>query len=78
MLRDGASGRGRRPGRNAVPSSAPVVDVQFSIDGLDLELFSVVSAIGTPADVTAEELRVEAFFPSSGASRSAWLEPFAL
>jgi hypothetical protein len=34
----------------------------------------VVSTIGTPLDVTAQELRVEAFFPSDDATRAAWLE----
>jgi hypothetical protein len=34
----------------------------------DLRFFSVVSTIGTPVDVTAQELRVEAFFPADGAT----------
>jgi hypothetical protein len=37
-----------------------------------VEFFSVVSTIGTPVDVTAQELRVEAFFPTDAASRAAW------
>ena len=60
---------GRAPG---LPST-PVIDVRFTIDGVDVDFFSVVSTIGTPVDVTAQELRVEAFFPSDAASREAWL-----
>jgi transcriptional regulator with XRE-family HTH domain len=52
--------------------AGPVVDVSFAFDGEDLDFFSVVSTIGTPVDVTAQELRVEAFFPSDDATRTAW------
>ena len=45
-------------------STAPVLDVQFEIDGEWLSFFSVVSTIGTPIDVTAQELRVELFYPA--------------
>ena len=52
--------------------AGPVVDVSFALDGEDLHFFSVVSTIGTPVDVTAQELRVEAFFPSDDATRTTW------
>jgi hypothetical protein len=48
------------------------VDVSFALEGRTLDFFSVVSTIGTPVDVTAQELRVEAFFPSDEATGSAW------
>jgi hypothetical protein len=58
---------------DAPPAAAePVLDVQFTVDGTRLSFFSVISTIGTPIDVTAEELRVEAFFPSDSATRAAW------
>jgi transcriptional regulator with XRE-family HTH domain len=57
------------------PSSAPVIDVAFAFDGVERRFFSVVSTIGVPAEVTAQELRVEAFFPSDEATREAWLRP---
>jgi hypothetical protein len=50
----------------------PVVDLRFDVDGLELSFFSVVSTIGTPMDVTAQELRLEAFFPSDAATRTRW------
>jgi transcriptional regulator with XRE-family HTH domain len=57
----------------APPATAgPVLDVQFALDGTRFSFFSVISTIGTPIDVTAEELRVEAFFPSDAATRAAW------
>ena len=56
------------------PGSAlvPVVDLRFIVDGMDLSFFSVVSTIGTPIDVTAQELRLEAFFPSDPGTRDRW------
>jgi transcriptional regulator with XRE-family HTH domain len=53
---------------------APVVDLRFAVGGDELAFFSVVSTIGTPIDVTAEELRVEAFFPGDGATGARWRE----
>ncbi|TMQ92896.1 helix-turn-helix transcriptional regulator [Actinomadura soli] len=50
----------------------PVVDVHFRIGGEYLRFFSMVSSIGTPADVTAQELRVEAFFPSDDGTARRW------
>jgi transcriptional regulator with XRE-family HTH domain len=55
-------------------ASVPVLDVRFAFEGAELSFFSVVSTIGTPADVTAQELRIEAFFPADEATRHRWLE----
>jgi transcriptional regulator with XRE-family HTH domain len=57
---------------DASPPTVPVVDVSFGLHGETLDFFSVVSTIGTPVDVTAQELRVEAFFPSDEATRATW------
>jgi transcriptional regulator with XRE-family HTH domain len=53
--------------------AVPVIDVVFALDGAELRFFSVVSTIGTPVDVTAQEVRVEAFFASDDATRQAWM-----
>jgi transcriptional regulator with XRE-family HTH domain len=50
----------------------PVVDLRFEVDGAELSFFSVVSTIGTPIDVTAQEVRLEAFFPSDDTTRARW------
>jgi len=54
------------------PTTSPVLDVQFRPDRDTLSFFSVVSTVGTPVDVTAQELRVESFFPSDEQTREAW------
>jgi transcriptional regulator with XRE-family HTH domain len=53
-------------------AAMPVLDIHFAFASDTLRFFSVVSSIGTPIDVTAQELRVEAFFPSDDATRAAW------
>jgi transcriptional regulator with XRE-family HTH domain len=58
----------------AASSSSPVIDVVFAFGPDELSFFSVVTTIGTPIDVTAQELRLEAFFPSDDATRSAWAQ----
>jgi transcriptional regulator with XRE-family HTH domain len=59
---------------DVVPSApaVPVIDVTFAFGPARLSFFSVVSTVGTPIDVTAQELRVEAFFPSDAATETAW------
>lgn len=56
----------------------PVIDVAFSFGDRSLRWFSVVSTIGTPVDVTAQELRFEAFFPSDEATATSWSEIVSL
>ena len=53
--------------------AAPVVDLQLELRIGTLSFFSVVSTIGTPAEVTAQEIRVEAFFPSDEDTAGRWL-----
>jgi hypothetical protein len=49
-----------------------MIDIQFEIDGALLRWFSVVSTVGTPVDVTAQELRVESFFPADADTEGTW------
>lgn len=42
----------------------PLVPVHFERGALSLRFFSTVTTLGTPQDLTLEELRVECFFPA--------------
>ena len=53
-------------------TSTPVLDVRFRWQDTEFAFFSVVSTIGTPIDITAQELRVEAFFPADETTRTEW------
>jgi len=57
--------------RTSAPPS-PVIDIHVEYADTDLRFFSVVSTIGTPVDVTAQELRVEAFFPADDVTAQRW------
>jgi transcriptional regulator with XRE-family HTH domain len=50
--------------------SLPVLPTQLQARGVSLRLFSMLSTFGTPQDVTADELRVESFFPADAASEA--------
>ncbi|MFZ5890472.1 MAG: helix-turn-helix domain-containing protein [Myxococcota bacterium] len=48
---------------NAVGLNVPVVPVSFTKDAITFNYFSTVTTLGTPQDVTAQEIRLECFFP---------------
>ena len=41
----------------------------FGKEGRELSYFSMVTTVGTPHDVTLQELRVESFFPAAERAR---------
>ena len=44
-------------------SQSPVLPIHFQRDGTSLCLFTTIATLGTPRDVTLEEIRIEFFFP---------------
>jgi transcriptional regulator with XRE-family HTH domain len=42
---------------------SPVLPIHFQRDGTSLRLFTTIATLGTPRDVTLEEIRIEFFFP---------------
>lgn len=47
------------------PSRADiVVPLQYVLDGQELSFFSMTAVVGTPLDITVEELAIEAFYPA--------------
>jgi transcriptional regulator with XRE-family HTH domain len=49
-----------------------LLPVHFRKDGLELRLFSTIMTLGTPTDVTLQELRIESFFPADESSELVW------
>lgn len=43
--------------------TAPVLPMHFSKDSVTLQLFTTIATLGTPQNVTVQELRIESFFP---------------
>jgi transcriptional regulator with XRE-family HTH domain len=58
----GVPARLRRPDLQA--PLVPVVAVHFRKDGRAFNFFSTVTTLGTPQDITLQELRIECFFPA--------------
>ena len=56
----------RRP--NLALPLVPVVSIGFGYAGIQYDFFSTVTTLGTPQDVTLEELRIECFFPANPAT----------
>ena len=61
-----AEWRSLAPGRSA----APFLPVHLRSDRIEVQLFTMMTSIGTPLDVTAEEIHIEAYFPADDASEA--------
>ena len=55
------------------PPQAPVLAMHFRKDAVSLELFTTIATLGTPLDITLQELRVECFFPTD-ATTTGWFQ----
>lgn len=53
----------RRPPQ-AAGARLPVAPLRLARDGVEANLFSAIATLGTPLDVTLQELRIELFFPA--------------
>lgn len=49
-------------------SHEPVLTMEFVKNGQTLRLFTTIATLGTPQDVTAQEIRIECFFPGDEAT----------
>jgi len=46
--------------------------MHFQRNGVSLRLFTTIATLGTPRDVTLEEIRIEFFFPMDEPTRQAF------
>jgi transcriptional regulator with XRE-family HTH domain len=53
-----------------VDAAYPFVPVQLRQGGTELKFFTTLTTLGTPLDVTAQELRIESYFPADDATES--------
>jgi transcriptional regulator with XRE-family HTH domain len=60
--------------RTAAPLSAGdvLLPIHLRTNECELRIFSTIMTLGTPKDVTLQELRIETFFPADEASERAW------
>jgi len=64
----------------AVPltTAGPVLPMHFRKGGTELRLFTTIATLGTPQDITLQELRIESFFPMDDETRGLFHEWAAL
>ena len=60
--------------RSSAPLSAGdlLLPIHIRKDDLELRIFSTIMTLGTPQDVTLQELRIETFFPADEVSEKTW------
>ena len=61
----------RRPAAPIIAGDL-LLPIHIRKDGLELRIFSTIMTMGTPQDVTLQELRIETFFPADEASERTW------
>ena len=67
LMRKG--GNGERP--------LPVLPVEFRLGSRTVSVFTVIATLGTPQDISLQEVRVESFFPADAASDAFFREQAA-
>jgi len=55
----------------------PFLPLRLARDGVELNLFTAITTLGTPHDVTVHELRLESFFPADDATADWFRQQFA-
>jgi transcriptional regulator with XRE-family HTH domain len=61
-----------KPQPRRLQSSDVLLPVQIRTGAFELKMFSTIMTIGTPQDITLQELRIETFFPADDASEQTW------
>jgi transcriptional regulator with XRE-family HTH domain len=56
----------------AVSAGDLLLPIHIRTDDLELRIFSTIMTLGTPKDVTLQELRIETLFPADEASERVW------
>lgn len=49
-------------------AAQPFVQIHLRRDGVDLRFFTTLTSLGTPLDLTAQEVRIESYFPADSAT----------
>ena len=62
----------------AAATAGPVLPMRFRKGAAALELFTTIATLGSPQDITLQELRIESFFPMDADTARvlrAWAKP---
>ncbi len=64
---------GGHPPATSVNPADLLLPIHIQKENVELRLFSTIMTLGTPQDVTLQELRVETFFPADAQSEAVWM-----
>jgi transcriptional regulator with XRE-family HTH domain len=59
-------------GSHPAAQTTLLLTVHFKRDDFELQFFSTIATLGTPYDITLQELRIESLFPADEATEQAW------
>src|SRR5262245_41158330 len=62
----------RRSRESSLSPADLLLPIHIKRDDIELRLFSTIMTLGTPRDVTLQELRIETFFPADAESEACW------
>jgi hypothetical protein len=68
----GYAGNLPKPASRRLQSDDVLLPVHLRKDAIELRMFTTIMTIGTPQDITLQELRIETFFPADQASELTW------
>ena len=71
-LRGYAGSSERQRPSSSVTAADLLLPIHVRKGDLELRIFSTIMTLGTPRDVTLQELRIETFFPADDASEKTW------
>src|SRR5215470_16722191 len=71
-LRRYAGSSSHRAGDMTLHPADLLLPIHVKKDDLEFRLFSAIMTLGTPQDVTLQELRIETFFPADAESEACW------
>ena len=54
-----------------------LLPIHVRMNGIEFRLFSTIMTLGTPQDITLQELRVETLFPADSESEATWMRLMA-
>lgn len=58
------------PQETILPLDSPLLASTFQVGGTSLSFFSTITTLGTPRDITLQELRIESFFPADSTTEA--------
>ena len=61
-----------KPAARGLQSTDVLLPIHIRTDAIELRMFSTIMTIGTPQDITLQELRIETFFPADEKSEATW------